>query len=125
MLGIGEPYDRIPYFYSDQYDLGMEYSGYAPSWDRVVFRGDPASRQFIAFWLRDGRVVAGMNANIWEVNDALAGLVRSGHEVSVERLTDELVPLEDLDALRAEPPLGGPSSRRKGAEAPPAERPHP
>jgi 3-phenylpropionate/trans-cinnamate dioxygenase ferredoxin reductase subunit len=125
MLGIGEPYDRIPYFYSDQYDLGMEYSGYAPSWDRVVFRGDPASRQFIAFWLRDGRVVAGMNANIWEVNDALAGLVRSGPEVSVERLTDESVPLEDLDALRAEPPLGSPSSRRKGAGTPPTERPRP
>lgn len=125
MLGVGEPYDGIPYFYSDQYDLGMEYSGYAPSWDRVVFRGDPASRQFIAFWLRDGRVVAGMNANIWEVNDALAGLVRSGHEVSVERLTDESVPLEDLDALRAEPAIGSPSSRREEAGTPPAEKPRP
>jgi 3-phenylpropionate/trans-cinnamate dioxygenase ferredoxin reductase component len=99
MLGIGEPYDRVPYFYSDQYDLGMEYSGYAPEWDRVVFRGDPAGRKFIAFWLRDGRVVAGMNANIWDVNDHIAALIRRGKAVSVDRLTDASVPLDDLAAL--------------------------
>ena len=74
--GHAEPYDRIPYFYSDQYDLGMEYAGYAPRWDRVVFRGEPAGREFVAFWLLDGRVVAGMNANVWQVNDAIEALVR-------------------------------------------------
>ncbi len=67
MLGKAEDYVRIPYFYSDQYDLGMEYAGFAPAWDRVVFRGDPASRSFIAFWLQAGRVVAGMNANVPKV----------------------------------------------------------
>ena len=51
MLSRAEPYDRLPYFFSDQYDVGMEYSGFARTWDRVVFRGDPASREFIAFWL--------------------------------------------------------------------------
>jgi 3-phenylpropionate/trans-cinnamate dioxygenase ferredoxin reductase subunit len=107
MLGIGEPYDRVPYFYSDQYDLGMEYSGFAPSWDRVVFRGDVAGREFIAFWLRAGRVVAGLNANIWDVNDKLAALVGWGGEVSIERLTDPSVPLDDFDALM----IDGPSSR--------------
>ena len=56
----------------------MEYSGYAPAWDRVVFRGEPASREFIAFWLEGGRVVAGMNANVWNVNDAIAALVGPG-----------------------------------------------
>lgn len=61
MLGKGEPYDRVPYFFSDQYDLGMEYSGHATEWDQVVFRGDPASREFIAFWLKDGPVLIGMN----------------------------------------------------------------
>jgi 3-phenylpropionate/trans-cinnamate dioxygenase ferredoxin reductase component len=53
MLGIATPYERLPYFYSDQYDLGMEYSGHATAWDQVVFRGDPATRAFIAFWLKD------------------------------------------------------------------------
>jgi 3-phenylpropionate/trans-cinnamate dioxygenase ferredoxin reductase subunit len=48
MLGRSESYDRLPYFFSDQYDVGMEYSGFARTWDRVVFRGDPASREFIA-----------------------------------------------------------------------------
>src|SRR5205823_13304080 len=66
MLGQGVPYDRIPYFFSDQYDVGMEYSGYATDWDEVVFRGDPQGREFIAFWLADGRVVAGMNVNVWD-----------------------------------------------------------
>ncbi len=59
MLGEDVSYDRIPYFFSDQYDVGMEYSGYATSWDEVVFRGDRAGGEFIAFWLRDGRVVGG------------------------------------------------------------------
>ena len=56
MLGQPVSYDHIPYFFSDQYDVGMEYSGYAPHWDEVVFRGDRAGGEFIAFWLRDGRV---------------------------------------------------------------------
>jgi 3-phenylpropionate/trans-cinnamate dioxygenase ferredoxin reductase subunit len=99
ILGGREPYVRIPYLYSDQFDLGMEYAGYAPSWDRVVFRGDPASRSFIAFWLRDGRVVAGMNANIWKVNDAIGSLVASRRPVDVDRLVDPAVPLDDLDTL--------------------------
>ena len=43
MLGRTDAYDRLPYFFSDQYDVGMEYSGFARTWDRVVFRGDPAS----------------------------------------------------------------------------------
>ena len=69
MLGAEVSYDRIPYFFSDQYDLGMEYSGFATGWDEVVFRGDPDDREFIAFWLRDGCVVAAMNANVWDVTD--------------------------------------------------------
>jgi 3-phenylpropionate/trans-cinnamate dioxygenase ferredoxin reductase component len=64
MLGEPVSYDRIPYFFSDQYDVGMEYSGYAPKWDEVVFRGDRDGGEFIAFWLQDARVVAGMNVNV-------------------------------------------------------------
>jgi 3-phenylpropionate/trans-cinnamate dioxygenase ferredoxin reductase subunit len=89
MLGAGEPYERVPYFFSDQYDLGMEYSGYAPSWDEVVFRGDPASREFIAFWLKSGRVLAGMNVNVWDVTESIQALVRSGAHVDRAALADE------------------------------------
>ena len=99
MLGMAEPYVRIPYFYSDQYDLSMEYAGFASAWDQVVFRGEPADREFVAFWLGDGRVVAGMNANVWKVNDAIAALVGSRGKVAIERLSDPAVALDDLDAL--------------------------
>jgi 3-phenylpropionate/trans-cinnamate dioxygenase ferredoxin reductase subunit len=98
MLGEQKPYDRIPYFYSDQYDLGMEYTGFAPAWDEVIFRGDPKAREFIAFWLHDGRVVAGMNANIWDVTPHISALIASGREVDRKRLADSSAPLEELAA---------------------------
>jgi 3-phenylpropionate/trans-cinnamate dioxygenase ferredoxin reductase subunit len=103
MLGDSVSYDRIPYFFSDQYDVGMEYSGYAPTWDEVVFRGDRAGGAFIAFWLHDGRVVAGMNVNIWDVNEHVQALVRSRGRVDVAALTDPDTPLESLtdDSSRA------------------------
>jgi len=96
MLGKPPGDDRLPYFFSDQYEIGMEYSGYATDWDEVVFRGDPANREFIAFWLSTGRVVAGMNVNVWEVADAVAALVRSRRPVALERLRDPDVPLDQL-----------------------------
>ena len=102
MLGMAEPYERIPYFYSDQYDLSMEYAGFARDWDRVVVRGDLAGRTFVAFWLRDGRVVAGMNANVQKLNGAITALVASRRPVDVGRLVDPAVPLEDLGALLSE-----------------------
>ena len=97
MLGAGVPYDRVPYFFSDQYDLGMEYSGYARTWDRVVFRGNPDDGKFIAFWLADERGVAGMNVNVWDVTDPIQALVRSRQPVDIARLTDPAVPLEELE----------------------------
>jgi 3-phenylpropionate/trans-cinnamate dioxygenase ferredoxin reductase subunit len=96
MLGIPTPYDRIPYFFSDQYDLGMEYSGSAPSWDRVVFRGDPSDGEFLAFWLSGGIVVAGMNANVWDVTEPIQRLVRARVAVDPDRLADPDVALEEL-----------------------------
>ena len=74
MLGQPTAYDKTPYFYSDQYDLGMEYRGWAKGDDQVVFRGDRSGREFIAFWVREGRVMAGMNANIWDQGDAIEAL---------------------------------------------------
>jgi 3-phenylpropionate/trans-cinnamate dioxygenase ferredoxin reductase subunit len=96
MVGREDPYDHVPYFYSDQYDVGMEYAGYATEWDEVVFRGDRAAREFIAFWLRDRRVLAGMNVNVWDVNEDIQALVRSGREADVSRLTDTDVALGDV-----------------------------
>jgi 3-phenylpropionate/trans-cinnamate dioxygenase ferredoxin reductase component len=96
MLGCTDGYARSPYFFSDQYDVGMEYSGYATDWDRVVFRGDPAAREFIAFWLRDGRVLAGMNVNVWDVAGAIQSLITTGHPVDERRLADPDVPLEQV-----------------------------
>jgi hypothetical protein len=101
MLGQDVSYDRVPYFYSDQYQVGMEYSGYATEWDQVVFRGDVESREFIAFWLKDGRVQAGMNVNVWDVTDPIQALVRSKAPVDTDRLGSTDESLEDLAAEAA------------------------
>ncbi|MDX6555398.1 MAG: 3-phenylpropionate/trans-cinnamate dioxygenase ferredoxin reductase component [Miltoncostaeaceae bacterium] len=96
MLGAGQAYERLPYFYSDQYDVGMEYSGLAKGDDQVVIRGDEATRELIAFWLEDGRVVAGMNMNVWDVTGPIQALIRSRKTVDPARLADPSVPLEEL-----------------------------
>jgi 3-phenylpropionate/trans-cinnamate dioxygenase ferredoxin reductase component len=101
MLGQNVVYDRLPYFFSDQYDLGMEYAGYvAPgASDEVVFRGDPAGGEFLAFWVSDARVLAGMNVNIWDAQDDIQKLVRAGYagtSVDLAKLADPQVPLGDL-----------------------------
>ena len=99
MLGREAAYDRVPYFYTDQYDLGMEYAGYVEpgGYDRVVFRGDIGAREFIVFWLDNSRrVLAGMNVNVWDVNDAIQDLVRSGQPVDLAALADPAVPLDSL-----------------------------
>ncbi|MGH3300934.1 MAG: NAD(P)/FAD-dependent oxidoreductase [Streptosporangiaceae bacterium] len=99
MLGHPVSYERVPYFYTDQYDLGMEYSGYAEpgGYARVVFRGDTAGREFIAFWIDSGgRVLAGMNVNVWDVTDAIQALVRSGRPVDPDALSDPAVDLAGL-----------------------------
>ncbi|MET8975997.1 FAD-dependent oxidoreductase [Streptomyces sp. NPDC004539] len=98
MLGRDVTYDRVPYFFSDQYDLGMEYSGWAPpgSYDQVVIRGDAGKREFIAFWLAEGRVLAGMNVNVWDVTEQIQRLIRSGAPVDPEALADPSVGLDTL-----------------------------
>jgi 3-phenylpropionate/trans-cinnamate dioxygenase ferredoxin reductase subunit len=96
MLGATAPYERIPYFFSDQYDVGMEYSGLADPSDEVVFRGDPASREFVAFFVREGLVEAGMNVNVWDVADDLARLVASRRAYDPAQLADPDVELGKL-----------------------------
>lgn len=101
MLGQDVTYDPVPYFYSDQYDLGMEAAGLPTpgSYDQVLYRGDRDGLEFIAFWLSGGAVVAGMNVNIWDVNDDIQALIKAGakgDQVDQARLTDPDVPLTDL-----------------------------
>ncbi|WP_405792394.1 FAD-dependent oxidoreductase [Streptomyces sp. NBC_00029] len=98
MLGREDAYDRLPYFFTDQYDLGMEYTGYVEpgGYDRVVFRGSTATREFIAFWLSGGRVLAGMNVNVWDVTEPIQALIRSRAAIDPARLADPQVPLESL-----------------------------
>ncbi|WP_225811979.1 NAD(P)/FAD-dependent oxidoreductase [Streptomyces spinosus] len=98
MLGKDAVYDRLPYFYTDQYDLGMEYTGYAEpgGYDRVVFRGAPHERRFIAFWMSGNRIVAGMSVNVWDVIDTIRSLIESGVETDDAVLADPAVPLESL-----------------------------
>jgi 3-phenylpropionate/trans-cinnamate dioxygenase ferredoxin reductase subunit len=106
MAGEDVTYDRVPYFFTDQYDLGMEYAGYVEpgGYDRIVYRGDPSfvdgkTPEFIAFWVKDGRVLAGMNVNVWDVTDDIQALVRAGYAgtaVDLDKLADPQVPLADL-----------------------------
>jgi 3-phenylpropionate/trans-cinnamate dioxygenase ferredoxin reductase subunit len=98
MLGESGEYQELPYFFTDQYDLGMEYAGYAPSYQRVVFRGDKDAREFVAFWLdTDNRVLAGMQVNIWDALDDIKSLIRKKAAVDPDKLADPEVPL--LDAV--------------------------
>ncbi|MEJ7790763.1 MAG: FAD-dependent oxidoreductase [Gaiellaceae bacterium] len=93
MLGGGDPYGRIPFFFSEQYDVAVRYSGYAARWDEVVFRGDPATREFMVFWLADGRVLAGMDVNAGEGREAVEALILASKEIDRARLADLSVPL--------------------------------
>ena len=97
MLGQATAYENLPYFFTDQYDLGMEYVGLGGRDDRVVVRGDKDKREFVAFWLdADNRVMAAMNVNIWDVADTVKALITSGRAVDPDRLADPAVSLGDL-----------------------------
>jgi 3-phenylpropionate/trans-cinnamate dioxygenase ferredoxin reductase subunit len=107
MVGQQASYDRVPYFFSDQYDLGMEHSGYVEpgGYDEVVIRGDVRGREFVAFWLGNGgRVLAGMNVNVWDVTEAVQALVRSGRPVDSAALSDPGTSLESV--ISADPNTG-------------------
>ena len=98
MLGQDVVYDPVPYFFSDQYDLGMETAGLPEpgTYDEVLYRGDRPGREFVAFWLRDGAVVAGMNVNVWDVSDDIQALIRSRKKVDPARLTDPDITIAEV-----------------------------
>jgi 3-phenylpropionate/trans-cinnamate dioxygenase ferredoxin reductase component len=96
MLGAPAAWAKVPYFFSDQYDVGMEFAGDLGDAERVVFRGDPASREFVAFWFAGERLVAGMNVNVWDVSDPIQAIIAAGGTVDERRLLDPDVPIADL-----------------------------
>ncbi|GAB3174890.1 FAD-dependent oxidoreductase [Myceligenerans halotolerans] len=89
MLGAGTPYDNLPFFYSDQYDLGMEYLGWVEEgkrYDDVVVAGSVRKRELVAFWVGDGRVLAGMAVNVWDQVDRIKELILGGRDVPRDEL---------------------------------------
>jgi 3-phenylpropionate/trans-cinnamate dioxygenase ferredoxin reductase subunit len=98
MLGQGVSYDAVPYFYSDQYDLGMECSGLPlpGTYDQVVYRGNSDTLEFIAFWLKDRRLIAGMNVNVWDVTSEIQSLIVSGRQLDPARLSNPAIPLAEV-----------------------------
>jgi 3-phenylpropionate/trans-cinnamate dioxygenase ferredoxin reductase subunit len=96
ILGQAVSYDHLPFFYTDQYDLGMEFTGLVDGADALVHRGDVAGREFIVFWTAAGRVIAGMNVNIWDVSDQIGALIRSGAVIDPARLADPDIALDEL-----------------------------
>ena len=98
LLGKHVTYTALPYFFTDQYDLGMEYLGHAPkdSYDKVAVRGDLARREFVAFWLGDNRIKAAMNVNVWDVIDQIKPLITAGTPIDTEKLVDPNVPYDML-----------------------------
>ncbi len=102
MLGQRERWERIPYFFSDQYEIGMEYSGYAAEWDEIVIRGDLSSRKFVAFWSTDGRVLAGMTVNVSGLTADIRALISSRRQFDRARLSDPDIPLTEISAAESE-----------------------
>ena len=97
MLGSDEPYDALPFFFTDQYDLGMEYLGHHDPSDRLVIRGDLDGARFQAFWIgADGRVTAGMHVNDWDATDPIRALLQRNAPVDAEQLADVGVPLDEV-----------------------------
>ncbi len=91
--GAHEVYERLPYFFSDQYELGLEYVGDHRAGDELLIRGDLEARTFIAFWHHDGVLTAAMNVNVWDVVEDLKALIASCEPVDVARLVDPSAPL--------------------------------
>lgn len=99
MLGMPTSYDRVPFFFTDQYDVWMEFTGYATEGADLLVRGDPGAgetAEFIVFWLREEKLVAGMNVNIKDVRDTMAALVRADQRLDRKALTDPNVDLASL-----------------------------
>jgi hypothetical protein len=101
MLGAKAPYDALPYFFSDQYDTGLEYVGLHEPGDRLVVRGSLSDPAFQAFWLdAEDRVTAGMHVNDWDAIEPIKRLIESGRPVRAAALGSSDVPVEPAEVAR-------------------------
>lgn len=98
MLGKTAKYDRLPYFFTDQYDLGMELNGFIepPNADKFVIRGDQSKREFMVFWLDGRRITAAMSINVWESADPVRELIRGRYDADIDMLQDMNVSLAEV-----------------------------
>ena len=96
MLGKGEPYEEIPWFWSDQYDHNLQYLGYHTEWDELVVRGSVEERDFVAFYRKDGRVLAAVALNRGRELRRSKGMIKAQHRVEAARLSDPAVDLREL-----------------------------
>jgi 3-phenylpropionate/trans-cinnamate dioxygenase ferredoxin reductase subunit len=96
MLGPTDPYNPIPSFWSDQFTYGLQYRGYAPSWDSIVFRGDKNAASFSAFYMKNGALQAVCSVNRYKENTAARHLI--GKHVDPTVLSDESVNLKEVQA---------------------------
>ena len=98
LLGKDAEFTNLPYFFTDQFDLGCEYVGHATgSQEKVFIRGNLETREFVAFWVdAENRILAAMNVNVWDVPDQIKPLIASGKSVDTEKLVDPEVPYSEL-----------------------------
>ncbi len=96
IVGGDVPYTKLPYFWSDQYDVNLEYRGNASGDDRAVWRGDRAGLTFSVFYLRDGLVDAVLSMNDSKTNEVGGKLIESRRPVSEAALADMGVDLNEL-----------------------------
>jgi 3-phenylpropionate/trans-cinnamate dioxygenase ferredoxin reductase subunit len=99
MLGIGQPYDAVPWFWSDQYDVNLQYAGFHREWDQIVVRGSLEGRNFLAFYLKQGQVDAVVALNRGKDVRRVMPFIKARGTVDPFRLEDEGVDLRSLAPL--------------------------
>jgi 3-phenylpropionate/trans-cinnamate dioxygenase ferredoxin reductase component len=98
LAGAGERYDRVPYFFSEQFDLYLSYLGHVRIWDELVVRGsrEVAEPRFVAWYLRGGAPRAALIVNDQDAEDPVREVIRRGRPVDPVRLADPAVELGGL-----------------------------
>ncbi|HUS23917.1 MAG TPA: FAD-dependent oxidoreductase [Candidatus Binatia bacterium] len=96
LMGLSEPYQAVPWFWSDQYDLKLQMAGLSTGFDRMVMRGDPAKRSFALFYLGDGKLVAADAVNRAQDYMFARKAIAARTPLDAAKLADESVSLKDL-----------------------------
>ena len=96
ITGSDQPYTKLPYFWSDQYDVNMEYRGNASGDDRAVWRGDRDGLTFSVFYIRDGLIEGVLSMNDSKTNELGGRLIESRRPMSESALANMGVDLAEL-----------------------------